>query len=68
MIITPHCSSVYEGWEQQLEIEMFCDNLDRWKRGRDPGQYRRSRTGLLREAALFSLSVIPAEGAEIQGE
>jgi phosphoglycerate dehydrogenase-like enzyme len=32
VIITPHCSSVYEGWEQR-SIEMFCDNLDRWKRG-----------------------------------
>jgi phosphoglycerate dehydrogenase-like enzyme len=32
VIITTHCSSVYEGWEQR-SIEMFCDNLDRWKRG-----------------------------------
>ena len=32
VIITPHCSSVYEGWELR-SIEMFCDNLDRWKRG-----------------------------------
>jgi len=32
VIITPHCSSVYEGWDLR-SIEMFCDNLDRWKRG-----------------------------------
>jgi phosphoglycerate dehydrogenase-like enzyme len=32
VIITPHCSSVYDGWEQR-SIEMFCDNLDRWRRG-----------------------------------
>jgi phosphoglycerate dehydrogenase-like enzyme len=32
VIITPHCSSVYEGWEQR-SIEMFCDNVDRWRRG-----------------------------------
>lgn len=30
--ITPHCSSVDAGWEVR-SIEMFCDNLDRWKRG-----------------------------------
>jgi phosphoglycerate dehydrogenase-like enzyme len=34
VIITPHCSSVYDGWEQR-SIEMFCDNVDRWRRG-DP--------------------------------
>lgn len=28
VIITPHCSSVYEGWERRA-AEMFCDNLDR---------------------------------------
>jgi phosphoglycerate dehydrogenase-like enzyme len=32
VIITPHCSSVYEGWDLR-SIEMLCDNLDRWKRG-----------------------------------
>jgi phosphoglycerate dehydrogenase-like enzyme len=32
VIVTPHCSSVYEGWERRA-IEMFCDNLDRWRRG-----------------------------------
>jgi len=29
VVITPHCSSVYDGWERRT-IEMFCDNLDRW--------------------------------------
>ncbi len=43
VILTPHCSSVYEGWEQR-SIEMFCDNLERWRRGEplanvvDPGR------------------------------
>jgi phosphoglycerate dehydrogenase-like enzyme len=32
VIVTPHCSSVYEGWERRA-MEMFCDNLDRWRRG-----------------------------------
>jgi phosphoglycerate dehydrogenase-like enzyme len=32
VIITPHCSSVYAGWERR-SMEMFCDNLDRWQRG-----------------------------------
>jgi phosphoglycerate dehydrogenase-like enzyme len=32
VIITPHSTSVYEGWELK-SVEMFCDNLDRWKRG-----------------------------------
>jgi phosphoglycerate dehydrogenase-like enzyme len=32
VIITPHCSSVYEGWERR-SIEMFCDNVERWRRG-----------------------------------
>jgi phosphoglycerate dehydrogenase-like enzyme len=32
VIVTPHCSSVYAGWERR-SVEMFCDNLDRWKRG-----------------------------------
>lgn len=31
-IVTPHCSSVYAGWERRA-MEMFCDNLDRWQRG-----------------------------------
>ena len=34
VIITPHCSSVYDGWERR-SVEMFCDNLDRWCRS-DP--------------------------------
>ena len=32
VIVTPHCSSVYQGWERRA-AEMFCDNLDRWQRG-----------------------------------
>jgi phosphoglycerate dehydrogenase-like enzyme len=32
VIMTPHCSSVYDGWERR-SIEMFCDNVDRWRRG-----------------------------------
>jgi phosphoglycerate dehydrogenase-like enzyme len=32
VIITPHCSSVYDGWEQR-SIKMFCDNVGRWRRG-----------------------------------
>jgi phosphoglycerate dehydrogenase-like enzyme len=32
VIITPHCSSVYDGWERR-SIEMFCDNVDRWRHG-----------------------------------
>jgi phosphoglycerate dehydrogenase-like enzyme len=32
VLITPHCSSVYDGWEER-SIEMFCDNVDRWRRG-----------------------------------
>jgi phosphoglycerate dehydrogenase-like enzyme len=32
VIISPHCSSVYDGWEQR-SIEMFCDNADRWRQG-----------------------------------
>jgi phosphoglycerate dehydrogenase-like enzyme len=32
VVITPHCSSVYEGWERRA-AEMFCDNLDRWLAG-----------------------------------
>jgi len=43
VIVTPHCSSVYDGWEQR-SVELFCDNIDRWKRGEplrnvvDPGR------------------------------
>jgi phosphoglycerate dehydrogenase-like enzyme len=36
VVITPHCSSVYEGWERRA-VEMFCDNLDRRQSG-DPLQ------------------------------
>jgi phosphoglycerate dehydrogenase-like enzyme len=32
VIITPHCSSVYDGWERRA-VEMFCDNADRWRQG-----------------------------------
>jgi len=32
VIITPHCSSVYDGWEQR-SIKMFCENVDRRRRG-----------------------------------
>jgi len=32
VIITPHCSSVYEGWELRA-AQMFCDNLKRWRAG-----------------------------------
>lgn len=32
VIVTPHCSSVYDGWERR-SMEMFCDNLARWRRG-----------------------------------
>ena len=32
VIITPHCSSVYDGWERRA-AEMFCDNLGRWLTG-----------------------------------
>lgn len=31
-LISPHCSSVYDGWEQAA-IAMFCDNLRRHLRG-----------------------------------
>jgi phosphoglycerate dehydrogenase-like enzyme len=33
VIITPHCSSVYDGWERHA-AQMFCDNLERWGNGR----------------------------------
>ncbi|MEM8758722.1 MAG: D-2-hydroxyacid dehydrogenase [Pseudomonadota bacterium] len=32
VMITPHCSSVYDGWEAR-SVEMFLDNLGRWRRG-----------------------------------
>jgi phosphoglycerate dehydrogenase-like enzyme len=32
VIVTPHCSSVYEGWERRA-AELFCDNLERWLAG-----------------------------------
>lgn len=33
VVVTPHCSSVYAGWERRA-AEMFCDNLLRWRAGR----------------------------------
>jgi phosphoglycerate dehydrogenase-like enzyme len=32
VIITPHCSSVYEGWNVK-SVRMFADNLTRYRRG-----------------------------------
>lgn len=32
VVISPHCSSVYEGWEE-ASFRLFLDNLDRWVRG-----------------------------------
>jgi len=32
VILTPHCASVYDGWDRR-SMEMFCDNLDRWRQG-----------------------------------
>ena len=32
VIVTPHCSSVYDGWERR-SAEMFCDNAERWRAG-----------------------------------
>ncbi|MBV9702673.1 MAG: D-2-hydroxyacid dehydrogenase [Methylobacteriaceae bacterium] len=32
VIVTPHSSSVYDGWERRA-MEMFCDNAERWQRG-----------------------------------
>ena len=32
VIVTPHCSSVYDGWERR-STEMFCDNAERWLAG-----------------------------------
>lgn len=33
-IVTPHCSSAYNGWEEKV-LHMFADNLGRYRRG-DP--------------------------------
>jgi len=32
VIISPHCSSVFSGWET-ASFDMFCDNVERWRRG-----------------------------------
>ena len=32
LIISPHCSSVYDGWED-ASFDLFLDNLDRWIAG-----------------------------------
>lgn len=32
VILSPHCSSVYRGWELG-SIRMFADNLDHWRKG-----------------------------------
>ncbi|MDJ1006281.1 MAG: D-2-hydroxyacid dehydrogenase [Paracoccaceae bacterium] len=32
VIVTPHCSSVYEGWTLK-SVAMFCDNLRRYREG-----------------------------------
>ena len=32
LIISPHCSSVFDGWEE-LSIRMFCSNIERWRQG-----------------------------------
>jgi len=31
-IVTPHCSSVYDGWELR-SVEMFAENLMRYRQG-----------------------------------
>ncbi len=31
-LISPHCSSVFDGWELD-SLDMFSDNLSRWKKG-----------------------------------
>ncbi|MBC8036157.1 MAG: D-2-hydroxyacid dehydrogenase [Rhizobiales bacterium] len=33
VLISPHCSSVYDGWELN-SMRMFCDNLERWRQGK----------------------------------
>lgn len=43
VILTPHCSSVYEGWAEK-SVAMFAENLERYRRGAaltnivDPGR------------------------------
>ncbi len=32
LIISPHCSSIYDGWED-ASFDLFLDNLDRWSAG-----------------------------------
>jgi len=32
VVITPHCSSVYQGWEAK-SVEMFCGNLAHYRKG-----------------------------------
>lgn len=32
VLLSPHCSSVYEGWERN-SMRLFCDNLARWRAG-----------------------------------
>ncbi len=32
VLVTPHCSSVYDGWEER-SARMFVENLDRYRRG-----------------------------------
>ena len=34
VLLTPHCSSVYEGWEA-ASFRLFLTNLDRWVRGEE---------------------------------
>jgi phosphoglycerate dehydrogenase-like enzyme len=34
LIITPHCSAVYDGWEEK-SVQMFSDNLKRYRQGLD---------------------------------
>ena len=34
VLISPHCSSVYDGWEKR-SAEMFADNLKRWRNGEE---------------------------------
>ena len=32
LVMSPHCSSVFEGWEQ-ASMSLFCENLARFKQG-----------------------------------
>lgn len=34
VLISPHCSSVFDGWEQS-SISMFSENLKRWRSGKE---------------------------------